>query len=564
MNEDEQLTLLMRVLREFYERSSFDIVNPISGETPRHFYYVHRSHHQNSTKKVKKGRKRQYVMVIYVKGGEKMETCLESLWELLRTPISELVAEQKFQSEETKKEVLPHKYDLALNSKNIIKAYFDELQDCIGGQKETIAIPEHLSIFRSTLDQFYEKSIEGVIEGAKKAKEISGQCKLCAVCMQCSQNFYDGIINKKLEERKLPFELENYFVMPAQMYYYQQGMESAQNSTRLMDKLLCLKGFSSSTPTIYSGVFDSECVGGGLYLNYSGIGIVIDPGLGFVNSMHKQGIYINNIDVVIITHDHVDHNADAKVISSLLHDLNNYNQRKGKIVKEIFELKTPEEHEITWIIDNSSKNMLKNSVKNIKSLGEYVGKKRQLISGNPDIKLSALRTKHIKGSDESYGIRLFFKYGEIISIGYTSDTAYFPELSNFFAKSDILVFNVSDIYKKDVKGIQDKHSHLGYNGSVKLLKAAVPKLAVASEFCCTNGDFRMGFINTLSAEIAKDCGIDIIPGELGLEISMPKWDIKCSICRKFVDRDHCKVLVPEKEYGKIRYVCGHCVADVLQ
>ena len=492
-----------------------------------------------------------------------METCLESLWELLRTPISELVEEQKFQSEEAKKEILPHKYDLALDSKNIIQTYFNELQDCIGKHKKTILIPNHLSIFRDTLDQFYEKSIDGVIEGAKKANEASTKCNLCAVCVGCSQKFYNAIINQKIEEKKLPFALENYFTMPAQMHYYQQGMISVKNSTHLDNKFLCLKGFSSSTPTIYSGTFDSECAGGGLYLNYNGTGIVIDPGLGFVNSMHKQGIYINNIDVVIITHDHVDHNADAKVIASLVHDLNGYNDRKGKIVKEIFELETTKEHEITWIVDNSSKGMLRKSVKKITSLGEYVGKKRQLISGNKDIKLSAIRTKHIKDSNESYGIRLFLKYEDILSVGYTSDTAYFSELSDFLVQSDILVFNVSDIYKKDVKGIQDKHSHLGYNGSVKLLKAATPKLAIASEFCCTNGDFRMGFINTISEEISKDYKIDIIPGEIGFEVSLPKLNVKCSVCRKFIPRNDCKVLVPEKEYEKIRYVCGHCVTNVL-
>lgn len=502
-------------------------------------------------------------MITCFKGGEKMETCLESLWELLRTPLSELVAEQKYQSEEAKKLGLQRKYELASESQNIIKIYFNELYDCLGKQKKTISIPEHLSIFYNTLGCFYEKSIAGVIEGADKAKEASVQCKLCAVCMECSQKFYNSVINHKIEEKKLPFELENYFTMPAQMYYYQQSMENFQNLSHLKDKFLCLKGFSSSTPTIYSGAFDSECTGGGLYLNYAGIGIVIDPGLGFVNSMHKQGIYINNIDVVIITHDHVDHNADAKVIASLLYDLNSYNGRKGKIVKEIFELETPKEHEITWIVDNASKSVLRKSVKKIKSLGEYVGSKKQLISGNKDIKLSAIRTKHIKDSDESYGIRLFLNYERILSIGYTSDTAYTLELSDFFAKSDVLVFNVSDIYKKDVKGIQDKHSHLGYNGSVKLLKVAMPQLAVASEFCCTNGDFRMGFINTISSEMSSVTDIDIIPGEIGLGISLPELDIKCSVCKKYVDRNNCKVLAPEKEYGKIRYVCRHCIVDVI-
>ena len=492
-----------------------------------------------------------------------METCLESLWELLRTSLSDLVAEQKYQNEEDKKTELQRKYVLASESQNIIQIYFNELYDCLGKQQKRISIPNHLSLFCNALGCFFEKSIDGVIEGAMKAKELSAQCKLCAVCTECSQKFYNSVINHKIEEKKLPFELENYFTMPAQMYYYEQGMESLQTPSRLKDKFLCLKGFSSSTPTIYSGAFDSECAGGGLYLNYNGIGIVIDPGLGFVNLMHKQGIYINNIDVVIITHDHIDHNADAKVIASLLYDLNNYNERKGKIVKEVFELETPKEHEITWIVDNNSKSVLRKSVKKIISLGDYVDKKKQLISGNKDIKLSAIRTKHIKGSDESYGIRLFLNYERMLSIGYTSDTAYFPELSDFFAKSDILVFNVSDIYKKDVKGIRDKHSHLGYNGSVKLLKSAMPQLAVASEFCCTNGDFRMGFINTISSEMSRIPDIDIIPGEIGFGISLPELDVKCSVCKKYVDRNNCKVLAPEKEYGKIRYVCRHCFVDVI-
>ena len=125
------------------------------------------------------------------------------------------------------------------------------------------------------------------------------------------------------------------------------------------------------------------------------------------------------------------------------------------------------------------------------------------------------------------------------------------------------MFNVSDIYKKDVKGIQDKHSHLGYNGSVKLLKTALPRLAIASEFCCTNGDFRMGFISTISSEITKNYSLDIIPGEIGLKILMPKLNVECSVCKKFMNRHRCKILAPDKEYGKIRYICGHCARDVL-
>ena len=102
-----------------------------------------------------------------------MDTCLESLWELLRDPVSELVAEEEFQSEETQKEILQRKYDLASIGKKIIEDFFKELQDCIGNESQLILIPNHLSIFQSALSQFYEKSIEGVIEGAKRAKEAA-------------------------------------------------------------------------------------------------------------------------------------------------------------------------------------------------------------------------------------------------------------------------------------------------------------------------------------------------------------------------------------------------------
>ncbi len=494
-----------------------------------------------------------------MRGGGKMETCLEDLWEILRAPISEIVEQQNGTS--AKRETLAAKCDAAEKSNKLIKEFFSDVSECFGTEKKSIEMPEHVAIFQQALEEFCEKSVNGVKEGAKLAKGAVDKCGLCAVCMGCSQKFYDSIIKQEMKEKSLPFELESYFLMPAQMYYYQQSMYGASEHFRLKNRLLCLKGFSSSTPTIHSIAFDSECVGGGLYLNYKGIGIVIDPGIGFVNSMHKNGIYINNIHIVIITHDHLDHNADAKVISSLLYDLNNYNQRKNKIVKEVFEVEKTKEHTITWIVDDGTKASLEKNVNDIKSLGDFIGRKRQIVEGNKDIKMLAIRTKHIKDCNETYGIQLCLNYETQMIIGYTSDTAFFPELASFYSKSDILIFNVSDIYRKDVKGIQDKHSHLGYNGSIKLLKEAKPKLAIASEFCCTNGDFRMAFMNTLSEELMEQN--TIILGEVGLNISIPQIEVECSFCKKMSKIADTKILAPRWEYGKIHYACRHCAKNMV-
>lgn len=488
-----------------------------------------------------------------------METCLCELWELLRTPVSKIV--NNHDDPVTKKEAFTQKCDAAEMASKLIEDFFFELDECFGQPKKTIMMPEHVKIFRESLEDFFEKSVNGVKEGASLAKEASEKCNMCAVCSGCSQKFYDSIIRQKMEEKSLPIGLENYFLMPTQMHYYQQSMSGASEHFHLQDRLLCLKGFSSSTPTIHSIAFDAECAGGGLYVNYQGIGIVIDPGLGFVKSMHKKGVYINNIDVVIITHDYLDHNADAKVISSLLYDLNNYNQRKNKIVKEVFELDNTKEHTITWIVDEGTKYLLEKNVKHIKTLADYVGRKKQILEGNKNLKMVALRTKHIRDSEETFGIQLFLDYETTISIGYTSDTAYFTDLSAFFAKTDILIFNVSDIYKKDVKGIQDKHSHLGYNGSFKLLKDVKPKIAIASEFCCTNGDFRMEFMDTLSQELKAQR--KIVLGEIGLNISLPRLEIECSFCGKMTEMESVKMIAPRREYGKIQYACRHCSLSVI-
>jgi ribonuclease BN (tRNA processing enzyme) len=488
-----------------------------------------------------------------------METCLGDLWEILRAPISEIVEQQN--GEFTKRDALAEKCDAAEKSNNLIKEFFSDLSECFGTEKELIEIPEHVVIFQQSLEKFCEKSVDGVKEGAKLAKREIAKCGLCAVCTGCSNKFYDDIIGEEMKEKSLPFELENYFLMPSQMYYYQQSMYGASEHFRLENRLLCLKGFSSSTPTIHSIAFDSECVGGGLYINYKGLGIVIDPGIGFVNSMHKNGIYINDIDIVIITHDHLDHNADAKVISSLLYDLNNYNRRKNKIVKEVFELEKTKEHTITWIVDDGTRASLEKSASDIRSLGDFVERNSRIVEGSKEIKMEAIRTKHIKDSNETYGIRLSMNYETQMTIGYTSDTAFFPGLSSFFSGSDILIFNVSDIYRKDVKGIQDKHSHLGYNGSIKLLKEAKPGLAIASEFCCTNGDFRMAFMNTLSEELKGQSST--ILGEVGLNISIPQIEVECSFCKKMEKIADTKIVAPRWEYGKVQYACRHCAKNMV-
>lgn len=489
-----------------------------------------------------------------------MDTCLDSLWELIRNQISQMfnnIDENKIEIADN----LSKNYSIAEDCKEIIDDFFINIKktDYLSESK-CIEMPKHLVKFRDLLDNFSEISIKGLSEGIVEAINLAGSCNLCSICRNCASDFYDEINKRNIIEKSIPHYLENYFSNRPQMSYYNSILNDEREKVNLNDTLFCLKGFSSSTPTIHSIAFNSSCAGGGLYLNYKGLGIAIDPGIGFVDSMHKYGIYINNINVIIITHDHLDHNADAEMLCSLLYDYNEYMKRRNSIIKNIFNFNGIQEHHIIWIVDENSKKKLKGKAREIKDLNKYIGHKSGIIKHNLDMKLTAIRTKHIKDNNSTYGIKLFLSYEKKFIIGYTSDTMYFEELSKFYNESNILIFNVSDIYKKDVKGVKDKHSHLGYNGSLKLLQNTSSDLALASEFCCTNGDFRMNFINTLNSELK---GTYLIPGEIGLKIYIPNLSVECSICRNKSPLKDITVLAPQSDYGKIKYICRHCLKRML-
>ena len=119
--------------------------------------------------------------------------------------------------------------------------------------------------------------------------------------MECASKFY-SILQNKVVERALPMEMVDYFSNNSQLQYYISAYENVKQSRDINNSLLCLKGFSSSTPMINSAVFSKNtCVGGGFYLNVNGFGVVIDPGIGFVENIQREGIFIEDIYIMWMT-----------------------------------------------------------------------------------------------------------------------------------------------------------------------------------------------------------------------------------------------------------------------
>lgn len=424
---------------------------------------------------------------------------------------------------------------------------------------EKLVYPAHLSVFLTALLDSCD-----IMDAAEQASKCVGECGQCVICMKCASKFY-SIMQKKTVERSLPMEMVDYFSSDSQLQYYVSAHKNVKLSRDINNSLLCLKGFSSSTPTIYSAVFSNEtCVGGGFYLNVNGFGVVIDPGIGYVENMHKNGVFIEDINAVIVTHNHLDHNKDIGTISALQHDLNRYYDRRTRFYKKYFDQIDNPEHKISWWLDEGTQNDNKTIGLNSVVLSDCTDWTKL----SEEISIMAFPTEHIKGG-VSYGIKckICLKEKEVV-IGYTSDTKFFPKLLENLQESDVIIFNISDIYEKDIRGYKSKSNHLGYDGSIRILKSSELsyQLAIASEFCCTNGDYRMKLVKKLNEHADLKERRYVIAGEVGLQILLDNMKVVCSRCKCAESLDNVVVVAPKREFGKIDYICNRCretLADIL-
>lgn len=417
---------------------------------------------------------------------------------------------------------------------------------------QTIVTPKHLSVFLKTLKQSKEESVLKIILASKEAIQYANCCGLCVKCQNCAYKQYDNIINSNIHDRMISNSIKPYFKNMPQMYYYISEYTRQRPIVKIENKLICLKGFSSSTPIINSAKDSTSCFGGGFYINYNGNGIVIDPGVDFVKNMHRNYISIQDIDVVIVTHNHMDHNSDIEKLSSLQYDLNRYYNQCNEML-DILNTNPYTSHNITWILDSIDYECFHDKNDNVIELDEFTTEK-PIVSDKHNILLRSIETNHIADKKASYAIRIKM---DDMYIGYTSDTPYNEDLIPFFNDMGILIFNISDIYENDVQGIKNKKGHLGYNGSYNLLKETHPSLAIASEFCCTNGDIRNDIVAQLISDLKSSSFV--IPGEIGTTISIPDLLIKCSICHRDVEKNMILHISPDVPYGKLRHICKNCL-----
>ena len=236
---------------------------------------------------------------------------------------------------------------------------------------------------------------------------------------------------------------------------------------------------------------------GGIILNLNNLQIHIDPGPGSLIYAKRLNIDVSKTSVFLVSHQHIDHANDINLLIDIVTEgaksKKGHLITNGQVIKESLNPFHKNALEKISIFDNSSDNP------------ETI-----IIDG---IQISSTMTKN---HDGAVGFKI--KTANF-SIGYTSDSGYFADLSKQFKGCDILIINNLVPFGSSCK------YHLSSSDTVKFLNKInpKPKLAIITHF--SQGIIKANPIYE-AREIKKQTGVQVIAASDGMIIDPISYAIE--------------------------------------
>jgi ribonuclease BN (tRNA processing enzyme) len=317
--------------------------------------------------------------------------------------------------------------------------------------------------------------------------------------------------------------------------------------------LAILRGWSSAVTLVEGG--EGKWRGGGYFLIWQGKGIVIDPGFDFLRSFHDAGFHTFQIDAVIVSHNHPDHNNDLKPIDDLIYEAF-WRKRRGPYA--VFP-DCDTNDSVIYAVENAD-----HRVSEELHYSQYQ-KSNILQLENYEIPLpitiTTFRAEHDENVPRSLGIVIDLldeNHQATLRIGYTGDTQYYDRLPSKLENCDILIAHISEPSEEELLHPEKlKKNHLGYQGVIKLLQGikAKPKLVLIGEFWAGLEDTRIEIIQGLRERTGMR---NIYPAGIGMLVELNSLcQVACTNCGKY--SASVNVAPPKDSYGDLAYLCPTCI-----
>ncbi|TCK06436.1 MBL fold metallo-hydrolase [Phorcysia thermohydrogeniphila] len=193
---------------------------------------------------------------------------------------------------------------------------------------------------------------------------------------------------------------------------------------------------------------------GGLYFNFDGHNVHVDPGPGAFIHAHRKGIEPHWTNTVILSHRHLDHCAD---VNHILESMTLGGKKKrGRLICPRDAL------EIDPVVLQFTRGNIEETI---------VIEEGLTVELTESVSVT-FPVRHVHGV-ETYGMIFNWKR----SIGYVSDTAYFDGIEESYASAkDLLILNVT------MKEKNPLISHLSIPEAEMIIANVKPELAILTHF----------------------------------------------------------------------------------
>ena len=225
---------------------------------------------------------------------------------------------------------------------------------------------------------------------------------------------------------------------------------------------------------------------GGMIISLDGTHFSLDPGPGALLNILKHNIKPTDLHGIIISHRHLDHSADANVMIEAM-------TKSGRIKSgQVF---APSDAlDVDPVILKYLREYLKEII-HLRPLSNYIINDLPFTTSMP----------HHHGSEETYG---FLFHAKSMTLGYIPDTAFFPELLDFY-KADILIVSMLRLEKSNF-------SHLSVDDVEVIIKSIRPSMTILTHFGI---EIYQKGPDKVADYLKEKTGLKVIAATDGLEIN---------------------------------------------
>jgi hypothetical protein len=218
---------------------------------------------------------------------------------------------------------------------------------------------------------------------------------------------------------------------------------------------------------------EPDPAGGGYFLRWENVGIVIDPGKGFGRAFREAGLVPNDIAFVVVTHYHLDHMGELLDLITWAFERAEDNRKPFR--KVTFILATSVMEAFAKLLEP-----LNNREVEVYTLHRGQDRIYPVGGGSKQIRLKGIPVSHkdLSGSREKgFGLRIELMNGDhvLCRVGITSDTRLddantSEALAQEFGDLDLAVAHIGSLYPWDIGQPTRTRQHLGFAGTLELLR----------------------------------------------------------------------------------------------